>query len=96
MAYTCTFFSFTQQQPQPGLLGLKIVKPLWPFLIAGSITTYLVAKAQDSGIRCTSPSSMPPSPSLLTLPSSLPRLAPEWRTDPRNPYAAQLAKESLH
>ncbi|EDR06481.1 uncharacterized protein LACBIDRAFT_294671 [Laccaria bicolor S238N-H82] len=59
-------------------LGLRkwptpIVKPLWPFLIAGSITAYLVGKAQDSGIR-----------------------SPEWRTDPRNPYAAQLAKESLH
>jgi len=31
-----------------------------------------------------------------SLPAHLLRLAPEWRTDPRNPYAAQLAKESLH
>ncbi|TFK36436.1 ATPase, F0 complex, subunit J [Crucibulum laeve] len=59
-------------------LGLRkwptpFVKPLWPFMAAGTITMYLVAKAQDSGIR-----------------------SEEWRKDARNPYAAQLAKESLH
>ncbi|KAF5330982.1 hypothetical protein D9619_005206 [Psilocybe cf. subviscida] len=50
-----------------------IFKPLWPFMVAGGITTYLVAQAQSSGVK-----------------------SAEWRNDPRNPYAAQLAKESLH
>ena len=34
------------------LTRLQIVKPLWPFMIAGSLTVYLFAKAQESGIRC--------------------------------------------
>jgi len=42
-------------------------------MIAGSVTMYLVAKAQNSGVK-----------------------ADEWRNDPRNPYAAQLAKSALH
>ncbi|PPQ64813.1 LOW QUALITY PROTEIN: hypothetical protein CVT26_002645 [Gymnopilus dilepis] len=50
-----------------------IVKPLWPFMAAGTITAYLILKAQESGIR-----------------------SEQWRNDPRNPYAAELAKESLH
>ncbi|KAF9562741.1 hypothetical protein CPC08DRAFT_735045 [Agrocybe pediades] len=50
-----------------------VAKTLWPFMAAGTLTMYLFAKAQDSGVR-----------------------APEWRNDPRNPYAAELAKESLH
>ncbi|KAF8147587.1 ATPase, F0 complex, subunit J [Crassisporium funariophilum] len=59
-------------------LGLRkfptpIFKVLWPFMAAGTVTMYLVAKAQDSGVK-----------------------AAEWRNDPRNPYAAQLAKQSLH
>ncbi|KIM40401.1 hypothetical protein M413DRAFT_446582 [Hebeloma cylindrosporum] len=59
-------------------LGLRkwptpIVKPLWPFMVAGSFTVYLFAKAQESGIR-----------------------SAQWRNDARNPYAAELAKESLH
>ncbi|KAJ2934992.1 hypothetical protein H1R20_g1537, partial [Candolleomyces eurysporus] len=37
-------------------LGLRkwptpIVKPLWPFLVSGSITAYLVYGAQQSGVR---------------------------------------------
>ncbi|PPQ73709.1 hypothetical protein CVT24_007264 [Panaeolus cyanescens] len=59
-------------------LGLRkwptpVVKTLWPFMIAGGITTFLIAKAQESGVQ-----------------------SAEWRNDPRNPYAAQLAKKSLH
>ncbi|KAF9447420.1 hypothetical protein P691DRAFT_793545 [Macrolepiota fuliginosa MF-IS2] len=59
-------------------LGLRkwptpVVKPLWPFMVAGGITLFLINKAQDSGVR-----------------------SAEWRNDPRNPHAAQLAKESLH
>ncbi|KAF8902732.1 ATPase, F0 complex, subunit J [Gymnopilus junonius] len=59
-------------------LGLRkwptpILKPLWPFMVAGTVTGYLILKAQESGIR-----------------------SAEWRNDPRNPYAAELAKEALH
>ncbi|KAG2019696.1 hypothetical protein CC2G_005111 [Coprinopsis cinerea AmutBmut pab1-1] len=59
-------------------LGLRkwptpIAKPLWPFMVAGSITMYLVYGAQQSGVR-----------------------SAEWRQDPRNPYAAQIAKEAHH
>ncbi|EKM77662.1 ATP18 subunit J of the mitochondrial F1F0 ATP synthase [Agaricus bisporus var. burnettii JB137-S8] len=59
-------------------LGLRkwpvpVFKPMWPFMIAGSLTLYLIAKAQASNIR-----------------------SAEYRNDPRNPYAAQLAKESIH
>ncbi|KAF9460678.1 ATP synthase j chain-domain-containing protein [Collybia nuda] len=59
-------------------LGLRkwptpILKPLWPFMAAGTLTMYLVSKAQDNAVR-----------------------SPENRNDPRNPYAAQIARESLH
>ncbi|KAL9715471.1 atp18 subunit J of the mitochondrial F1F0 ATP synthase [Leucoagaricus gongylophorus] len=59
-------------------LGLRkwstpVARPLWPFMIAGGITLYLVNIAQESSIR-----------------------SEEWRNDARNPYAARLAKESLH
>ncbi|KAF6763701.1 ATP synthase j chain-domain-containing protein [Ephemerocybe angulata] len=59
-------------------LGLRkwstpIAKPLWPFMIAGGITAYLVYGAQASGVR-----------------------SAQWAKDPRNPYAAQIAAESLH
>lgn len=33
---------------------LQVVKPLWPFMIAGGVTLYLVSKAQESSIRCMS------------------------------------------
>ncbi|KAF5357876.1 hypothetical protein D9756_001220 [Leucocoprinus leucothites] len=59
-------------------LGLRkwstpVARPLWPFMVAGGITLYLVNIAQESSIR-----------------------SEQWRNDARNPYAAQLAKESLH
>ncbi|KAM6500060.1 ATPase, F0 complex, subunit J [Amanita muscaria] len=59
-------------------LGLRkwstpIVRPLWPFMISGSVVLYLVYGAQESGVR-----------------------SEAWRNDARNPYAAQIAKESLH
>ncbi|KAL4266790.1 ATP18 subunit of the mitochondrial F1F0 ATP synthase [Pleurotus pulmonarius] len=49
------------------------LKPMWPFMAAGSITFYLVAKLQDAAVR-----------------------SPEFAKDPRNPYAAQIAKEAHH
>ncbi|KAF8802894.1 hypothetical protein BYT27DRAFT_7196227 [Phlegmacium glaucopus] len=59
-------------------LGLRkwptpVLKPLWPFIISGTFTMYLLAKVQDSSVK-----------------------SAEWRHDPRNPYAAQLAKNALH
>ncbi|KAH0579817.1 hypothetical protein J132_05712 [Termitomyces sp. J132] len=73
MAYTRKFQFYGVSLNTLLLCLVQVVKPLWPFLIAGSITLYLVNKAQESGVR-----------------------SPEWRNDPRNPYAAQIAKESLH
>lgn len=35
----------------------QIMKPLWPFLAAGTLTFYLVSKAQDMGVRGASASS---------------------------------------
>ncbi|KAG9226467.1 hypothetical protein CCMSSC00406_0005866 [Pleurotus cornucopiae] len=59
-------------------LGLRkwptpFLKPMWPFMAAGTITFYLVAKLQDAAVR-----------------------SPEFAKDPRNPYAAQIAKEAHH
>lgn len=31
---------------------IQVAKPLWPFMVAGTLTMYLVAKAQDSGVKC--------------------------------------------
>ncbi|KAG5338104.1 hypothetical protein C0989_008237 [Termitomyces sp. Mn162] len=73
MAYTRKFQFYGVSLNTLLLCLVQVVKPLWPFLIAGSITLYLVNKVQESGVR-----------------------SPEWRNDPRNPYAAQIAKESLH
>ncbi|KAI0050862.1 hypothetical protein FA95DRAFT_1486525 [Auriscalpium vulgare] len=59
-------------------LGLRkwptpVLRPLWPFFAASGITYFLVAKAQDIGVR-----------------------SEGFRNDPRNPYAAQIAKEEHH
>ncbi|KAF8230544.1 ATPase, F0 complex, subunit J [Tricholoma matsutake] len=48
-----------------------IVKPLWPFMVAGTVVVYTISRLQDSAVRSV-----------------------EYRNDPRNPYAAQIAKES--
>ncbi|KAH9832835.1 uncharacterized protein C8Q71DRAFT_775196 [Rhodofomes roseus] len=78
-------------------LGLRkwptpVAKPLWPFAIAGAITFALVAKAQDMGVKCAFALCMPCHVSLTA--HNPP--AETWRNDPRNPYAAQIAKESHH
>ena len=41
----------------------QIMKPLWPFLAAGTLTFYLVSKAQDMGVRGASASSVRCDPS---------------------------------
>ncbi|KAI8982944.1 ATPase, F0 complex, subunit J [Trametes punicea] len=50
-----------------------VAKPMWPFITASALTVYLVAKAQDMGVK-----------------------SETYRNDPRNPYAAQLAKQAQH
>ncbi|KAF8329046.1 ATPase, F0 complex, subunit J [Amanita rubescens] len=50
-----------------------VIRPMWPFLIGGSVVAYAVYSLQEKGVR-----------------------SEEWRNDARNPYAAQIAKESLH
>lgn len=68
------------------------MRPLWPFFAAGGITYYLVSKAQDMGVRCASFDIFysPPSSHFLSY------KAEGFRNDPRNPYAAQIAKEEHH
>ncbi|KAL0946383.1 hypothetical protein HGRIS_012613 [Hohenbuehelia grisea] len=55
------------------VLHLQFLKPMWPFMAAGALTFYLVAKVQDTAVR-----------------------SPEYASDPRNPYAPQIAKEGAH
>ena len=76
----------------------QVFRPLWPFFAASGITYYLVSTAQDTAVRCasfclTSKSAnshplFPPPCFPFTL------LAEAFRNDPRNPYAAQIAKEA--
>ncbi|KAF8213499.1 ATPase, F0 complex, subunit J, partial [Mycena galopus ATCC 62051] len=47
-----------------------ILKPLWPFMVAASISLYGISKLQDSAVR-----------------------SAEFATNPKNPYAAQIAAE---
>ncbi|KAJ7102327.1 hypothetical protein B0H15DRAFT_768782, partial [Mycena belliarum] len=35
------------------LMRLQVLKPLWPFLVAGSISLYGISKLQDIAVRCT-------------------------------------------
>jgi F-type H+-transporting ATPase subunit j len=82
------------------VLLVQVFRPLWPFFAASGITYFLVSKAQDMGVRCESlhpyknSSSHPSSfyPSFLQFYP----LAEGFRNDPRNPYAAQIAKEAHH
>ncbi|KAH9019794.1 hypothetical protein EDB84DRAFT_1516318 [Lactarius hengduanensis] len=71
-----------------------VFRPLWPFFAASGITYFLVSKAQDMAVRC----------ALFRISSHLPAhffsnfsyKAEGFRNDPRNPYAAQIAKEEHH
>jgi F-type H+-transporting ATPase subunit j len=76
----------------------QVLRPLWPFFAASGITYFLVSKAQDIGVRCALfhlyEKSQPAHTRLLC--ASLVAftcLAEGFRNDPRNPYAAQIAKE---
>ena len=84
--------------PVPVLLA-QVFRPLWPFFAASGITYFLVSKAQDAGVRCElfHPSETRPKLSQLTLALFFSHpLAEGFRNDPRNPYAAQIAKEAHH
>ena len=67
----------------------QVAKPLWPFVAASGLTFYLVSKMQDAGVKCE-----------WTFVECCHAgvddvfAADEWKNDPRNPYAAQIAKES--
>jgi len=67
---------------------LQVAKPLWPFMVAGSITIYYVAKIQDAAVRCAS------CEILLLFWPDLFHPAPEYAKDPKNPYATKIANES--
>ncbi len=72
---------------------MQVAKPLWPFVGASLLTWFLVGKMQDLGVKCESPLFC--APRFMT--SSHDTYAAEgFRNDPRNPYAAQIAKQSHH
>jgi hypothetical protein len=71
---------------------VKVFSPLWPFMISGAVTMYLVAKVQESSVSGSCLHSNFASSDLFVL---LLYIAPEWRNDPRNPYAAKLAQSAL-
>jgi F-type H+-transporting ATPase subunit j len=66
---------------------------MWPFMAAAGITFYLVSKGQAMGIRCMS--FLVPV-IVLVFDVNWDCTAPEYRNDPKNPYAAQIAKEEAH
>ena len=71
----------------------QIVRPLWPFMIGGSIVAYTLYNLQEQSVRCAF-RILSLSLSLLSQPDA--SAAEAWRNDARNPYAAQIARESIH
>jgi hypothetical protein len=82
---------------------------MWPFLTASVVTAYLVSKAQDASVKCKftylhhglllhflSSGSQTRPQARYTSCFVVYRVyaAEEWRNDPRNPYAPQLAKQN--
>lgn len=63
---------------------------MWPFMVAGAITVYYVAKIQDMAVRCVC------SHILATIIAHFPLLAPEYAKDPKNPFATQISNSSAH
>ena len=65
---------------------------MWPFMAAASVTFYLVSKGQEAGVRCKHAATP------LVRESCLKFLftADEYKNDPKNPYAQQVAKEAAH
>lgn len=42
-----------------GVYALQVLKPMWPFIVAGGVTFYLVSKAQDAAVKCESRLALP-------------------------------------
>lgn len=47
-----SFHSLYQPNRHSTAFILQFLKPMWPFMAAGTITFYLVAKLQDAAVRC--------------------------------------------
>ena len=62
---------------------------MWPFIVAGGVTLYLVSKAQDAAVRCESQSVV------VRNYHSVECAAEGFKNDPRNPYRDQIAKEEV-
>ena len=65
---------------------------MWPFVTASVLTWFLVGKMQDLGVKCEFSSP----PHCTSQPMTRRPAAEGYRNDPRNPYAAQIAKEAHH
>ena len=67
-----------------------------PFIAASGITFYLVSTMQEMGVRCGFIAcylyGIPASTELYDFGAT----AEAYATDPKNPYAAQIAKETRH
>jgi F-type H+-transporting ATPase subunit j len=93
MAHTRAFLNHPRQTYERAIDGIfQIFRPLWPFFVSGGIVFYLVSKLQDAAVRCVYPFSLSCSVFVVTYNSA----AEAFAKDPRNPYAAQIAKEAHH
>ena len=63
---------------------------MWPFIAAGFVTYYFVAKAQAAGIQCK------PIPVTSVSVAHAMITAEEFKNDPSNPYREQLSKQEAH
>ena len=99
MANSCKLI-LTDHAHHVGFTGyIQVAKPMAPFIAASALTFYLVGSLQDMGVKCASMSlTVLPKISLTTVLSFATvvsiTLAETYAKDPRNPYAAQIAKES--
>ena len=66
---------------------------MWPFISASLLTMFLVGKMQDMGVKCEFTISYR---CANACPNADVSSAEGFKNDPRNPYAAQIAKESHH
>ena len=64
---------------------------MWPFMAAAGVTFYLVSKGQEAGVRCKHAATP-----LVRILSQILVIADEYKNDPKNPYAQQVAKEAAH
>ena len=67
--------------------------PRWCFISTSLLTMFLVGKMQDMGVKCEVAISCRRA---NAFPDADVSSAEGFKNDPRNPYAAQIAKESHH